>query len=179
MKANNIQHRHITMQGTKKETIPIQTMSAILEVVHDKRNHPLLIHCNHGRVRTSLQIWPGHLNDIISNQKLTYMQHRTGCVVALVRKIQNWDLERVLGEYRAYASPKVRDCDVDYITKFQTTDIQHLGLAPLAESFPTQPVVDLRRIRFMLASFFALFIWWNTLRFFRRNGNQRDPSSGL
>lgn len=54
MKANNIQHRHITMQGTKKETIPIQTMAAILDVVHDKRNHPLLIHCNHGRVRSSL-----------------------------------------------------------------------------------------------------------------------------
>ncbi|KAH8778500.1 tyrosine phosphatase family-domain-containing protein [Diaporthe sp. PMI_573] len=154
MKANNIQHRHITMQGTKKETIPIQTMAAILEVVHDKRNHPLLIHCNHGR-------------------------HRTGCVVALVRKIQNWDSERVLDEYRAYASPKIRDCDVDYITKFQTTDIQYLALAPLAETFPIQPVMDMRRIRFLLASFFTLFIWWNTLRFFRRTGSQRDPVSGL
>lgn len=56
MKANKIQHRHITMQGTKKETIPIQTMAAILEVVHDKRNHPLLIHCNHGRVSQPLPI---------------------------------------------------------------------------------------------------------------------------
>lgn len=154
MKANNIQHRHITMQGTKKETIPIQTMAAILEVIHDKRNHPLLIHCNHGK-------------------------HRTGCVVALVRKIQNWDSERVLDEYRAYASPKIRDCDVDYISKFQTTDIQHLALAPLAESFPVPPVMDLRRIRFLLASFFAIFIWWNTLRFFRRNGSQRDPTTVL
>jgi tyrosine-protein phosphatase SIW14 len=70
MKANNIQHRHITMQGTKKETIPIQTMAAILEVVHDKRNHPLLIHCNHGRVCPPLQIM-ARLNQIISNQKLT------------------------------------------------------------------------------------------------------------
>lgn len=57
MKANNIQHRHITMQGTKKETIPIQTMAAILEVVHDKRNHPLLIHCNHGRVCSPVPIF--------------------------------------------------------------------------------------------------------------------------
>ncbi|KAG8164252.1 hypothetical protein KVR01_006170 [Diaporthe batatas] len=154
MKANNIQHRHITMQGTKKETIPIQTMAAILDVVHDKRNHPLLIHCNHGR-------------------------HRTGCVVALVRKIQNWDSERVLDEYRAYAAPKVRDCDVDYISKFQTADIQHLALAPLAESFPVPPVMDFRRIRFLLASLFAIFIWWNTLRFFRRSGSQRDAITGL
>ncbi|KAL1883949.1 tyrosine-protein phosphatase siw14 [Diaporthe australafricana] len=154
MKTNNIQHRHITMQGTKKETIPIQTMSAILQVVHDKRNHPLLIHCNHGR-------------------------HRTGCVVALVRKIQNWDSERVLDEYRAYASPKVRDCDVEYITKFQANEIQHLSLAPLAESFSAQHALNARRIRFLLASFFTIFIWWSTLRFFRRSGNQRDAVSGL
>ncbi|KAI3394559.1 hypothetical protein diail_2550 [Diaporthe ilicicola] len=154
MKTNNIQHRHITMQGTKKETIPIQTMAAILQVVHDKRNHPLLIHCNHGR-------------------------HRTGCVVALVRKIQNWEPERVLDEYRAYASPKVRDCDVEYISKFQANEIQHLSLAPLAESFPAQHAFDARRIRFFLASFFTILIWWSTLRFFQRTGNRRDPVSGL
>ncbi|KAJ0124708.1 tyrosine phosphatase [Diaporthe amygdali] len=154
MKANSIQHRHITMQGTKKETIPIQTMSAILQVVHDKRNHPLLIHCNHGR-------------------------HRTGCVVALVRKIQKWDSERVLDEYRAYASPKIRDCDVEYITKFQTNEVQHLALAPLAESFPGQHALDARRIRFFLASFLTIFIWWTTLRFFRRDVNQRDAVLGL
>lgn len=50
MAANGIQHRHITMEGTKKQAIPVQTMSAILQVIHDKRNHPLLIHCNQGRV---------------------------------------------------------------------------------------------------------------------------------
>lgn len=50
MQANGIQHRHITMAGTKKEAIPVETMASILEVVHDKRNHPLLIHCNQGRV---------------------------------------------------------------------------------------------------------------------------------
>lgn len=50
MKANGIQHRHIIMQGTKKEAIPVSTMASILEVVHDRRNHPLLIHCNQGRV---------------------------------------------------------------------------------------------------------------------------------
>lgn len=99
--------------------------------------------------------------------------------MALVRKIQNWDSERVLDEYRAYASPKIRDCDVEYITKFQTNEVQHLALAPLAESFPAQHVIDTRRIRFVLASLFTLFIWWNTLRFFRRNGNQRDAVSGL
>lgn len=60
MKSNNIRHRHIVMEGTKKQTIPVQTMSAILEVIHNKENHPLLIHCNQGRVRlpfVSLNQW--------------------------------------------------------------------------------------------------------------------------
>lgn len=50
MQENGIRHRHIVMEGTKKQTIPIQTMQSILEVVHDKQNHPVLIHCNQGRV---------------------------------------------------------------------------------------------------------------------------------
>lgn len=38
------------MQGTKKQAIPIKTMKSILRLVLDRRNHPLLIHCNHGKV---------------------------------------------------------------------------------------------------------------------------------
>lgn len=42
------------MKGTKKEEIPIKTMKSILRLVLDRQNHPLLIHCNHGKVRYSL-----------------------------------------------------------------------------------------------------------------------------
>ncbi|KAF3765514.1 hypothetical protein M406DRAFT_321977 [Cryphonectria parasitica EP155] len=115
MKTNNIKHCHITMEGTKKQTIPVQTMSAILEVIHDKRNHPVLIHCNQGR-------------------------HRTGCVVAITRKLQEWNAERILDEYKSYAHPKIRDGDVEYINGFQVTAIQHLGLVPLVENLPVQNV---------------------------------------
>ena len=38
------------MVGTKKEAIPLWTMQAILGLILDERNYPLLIHCNHGRV---------------------------------------------------------------------------------------------------------------------------------
>lgn len=38
------------MSGTKKEAIPDKTMKAILRLVLDTQNHPILIHCNHGRV---------------------------------------------------------------------------------------------------------------------------------
>lgn len=47
---NGIQHAIFDMKGTKKESIPVATMESILRVVLDRRNHPLLIHCNHGKV---------------------------------------------------------------------------------------------------------------------------------
>lgn len=98
---NGIKHCVFDMKGTKKEDIPIATMRSILRLVLDTQNHPLLIHCNHGK-------------------------HRTGCVVAIVRKISGWDLGNVLNEYKNYAEPKVRDCDVKYITGFESTDISNL-----------------------------------------------------
>jgi tyrosine-protein phosphatase SIW14 len=47
---NGIQHAIFDMKGTKKADIPTATMKSILRVVLDRRNHPLLIHCNHGKV---------------------------------------------------------------------------------------------------------------------------------
>ncbi|KAK3683441.1 protein-tyrosine phosphatase, partial [Podospora appendiculata] len=91
---NGIKHHVFDMSGTKKEEIPIKTMISILRLVLDRQNHPLLIHCNHGK-------------------------HRTGCVVAIVRKVSGWDLDSIVSEYKRYAQPKVRDCDVKYITEFE------------------------------------------------------------
>lgn len=60
MQANGICHRHILMEGTKKQTIPIKTMVSILEVIHNKENHPVLIHCNQGKVCLMAPLPPGH-----------------------------------------------------------------------------------------------------------------------
>lgn len=64
-----------------------------LLLVLDSANYPLYLHCNQGR-------------------------HRTGCVIACLRKIQRWPLDAVLAEYRVYASPKARDGDVELIKAF-------------------------------------------------------------
>ncbi|KAM0451720.1 hypothetical protein ACHAPV_005920 [Trichoderma viride] len=92
--ANGIQQIVFNMKGTKKEAIPSSTMSSILDVVLDRRNYPLLVHCNHGK-------------------------HRTGCVVAAIRKLSGWTLDTVVDEYKTYAQPKIRECDVEYITGFE------------------------------------------------------------
>ncbi len=96
---NGITHHMFAMRGTKKEDIPLPTMDAILDLVLDRRNHPMLIHCNQGR-------------------------HRTGCVVAVVRKIAGWDHVNVTDEYRAYAGEKTRDCDINYILAFNLSNIE-------------------------------------------------------
>jgi tyrosine-protein phosphatase SIW14 len=96
---NGIRHVVFNMQGTKKEEIPHHTMQAILGVVLDRSCYPLLIHCNHGK-------------------------HRTGCVVAATRKIAGWPVDTVVEEYRTFAEPKVRDCDVAYITALEVASFR-------------------------------------------------------
>lgn len=61
-----------------------------LLIVLDAANYPLFIHCNQGR-------------------------HRTGCVIACLRKVQGWPMEAIAAEYEAYANPKMRDGDLEFI----------------------------------------------------------------
>ena len=53
MEAHGIRHYVIEMQGTKKVDIPEHIMNQIMRISLDKENHPLLIHCNHGKVINS------------------------------------------------------------------------------------------------------------------------------
>ncbi|KAL5345907.1 tyrosine-protein phosphatase siw14 [Pseudogymnoascus australis] len=98
MQSNGINHVVIKMEGTKKVDIPQSVMNSILEVVMDRQNHPLLLHCNQGR-------------------------HRTGCAVAVIRKVLGWSVESTLNEYTSFAHPKVRQVDVNYIRQFEVATL--------------------------------------------------------
>lgn len=127
---NGINHLIFNMKGTKKEDIPVSTMKSILDVVLDRRNYPLLIHCNHGK-------------------------HRTGCVVGAMRKVAGWDLGDVLGEYRSYAEPKIRENDVEYITNFLPA-----SLTNSEEKAPRFTPVQLRAFGRALAFSTILMVIW-------------------
>ncbi|KAI0804990.1 tyrosine phosphatase family-domain-containing protein [Xylaria sp. FL0064] len=107
---NQITHRIFDMAGTKKEDIPIEMMRSIYAVVSDRKNYPLLIHCNHGK-------------------------HRTGCVVGVLRKSNQWSLKRILDEYTTFAEPKIRDGDIKYLTDFELATLlrqpREGGLPPI------------------------------------------------
>ncbi|CAH0002055.1 unnamed protein product [Clonostachys byssicola] len=129
--SNDIHQVVFNMKGTKKESIPLQTMKSILEVVLDRRNHPLLIHCNQGK-------------------------HRTGCVVAVVRKVAGWNASSVLDEYRAFAEPKIRESDVEYIRNFEIS-----ALYPLAtEHHSRYTPIQVRSFRRTLVFSTIIMLLW-------------------
>ena len=69
------------------------TQCQALLIVMNPVNHPVYIHCNQGR-------------------------HRTGCIVACLRKIQQWPIDEILAEYNTYAHPKPRKEDLAFIRAF-------------------------------------------------------------
>ncbi|KAI0901236.1 tyrosine-protein phosphatase SIW14 [Annulohypoxylon nitens] len=109
IKDNNIKHEIFDMAGTKKADIPAKTMQSIIAVVGNRKNYPLLIHCNQGK-------------------------HRTGCVVGILRKASEWDTKSIIREYTKFAEPKVRETDVKYITNFSMSDIK--SVTPKSNSLP-------------------------------------------
>ncbi|KAK7413941.1 tyrosine-protein phosphatase siw14 [Neonectria punicea] len=118
------------MKGTKKEAIPLKTMKSILSVVLNKENYPLVIHCNHGK-------------------------HRTGCVVGVVRKVAGWETSNALDEYKTYAEPKARECDLDYISAFQISTLR----LPKDDHLVHSPVHVRTFFRTLLFSIIVLVIW--------------------
>lgn len=79
--------------------IPEDTICRALTVLLDKRNHPVLIHCNKGK-------------------------HRTGCLVGCLRKLQHWTFVSIFDEYRKFSHPKSRSMDQQFIELFDTNRVQ-------------------------------------------------------
>ena len=134
MDKNGITHRVFDMAGTKKEVIPLSLMRSIATVVLNRENHPLLIHCNHGK-------------------------HRTGCVVAVIRKHNAWEVNAIIKEYTQFAEPKVRDTDIDYIRNFQVADISCVSTRLRTRSKAKNLPIGTTFSYFIFLAFAALCIW--------------------
>ncbi|KAJ2123886.1 tyrosine-protein phosphatase siw14 [Coemansia sp. RSA 720] len=78
--------------------IPESVMTEALCVLMDRRNHPILIHCNKGK-------------------------HRTGCLVGCLRKLQEWSNTSIFDEYRRYSAPKSRSMDQQFIELFDVRPV--------------------------------------------------------
>ena len=93
---SNITQMNVNIATNKdgKVNTTLDSLCRALLFVMDSSNYPLYIHCNQGK-------------------------HRTGCVVACLRKIQGLPIEEILAEYHAYAGLKAREGDISVIKAFE------------------------------------------------------------
>ncbi|KAI6248009.1 putative tyrosine-protein phosphatase DSP2 [Erysiphe necator] len=134
---NNINHMVIDMNGTKKVEISEIMMRHIMNIILDYSNYPILIHCNQGR-------------------------HRTGCAIAVLRHVQGWDLRKILQEYRYFAAPKERNCDIEYIADFKKNSLGHFAMK--SSRIRSRLSMILPKTWRMLFLSFLLIIVFTTLR---------------
>lgn len=94
--ANGIQFFQIGLSGNKEPFVKIKPhlVKQALEILQNKENHPVLVHCNRGK-------------------------HRTGCVMGCLRKAQNWSHIMIFDEYRKFAAPKERPLDLQFIEMYR------------------------------------------------------------
>ena len=77
-----------------RDGVPIEKVAEALSSILDRQRHPILVHCNRGK-------------------------HRTGTLIACLRKTAGWHVSRALDEYRRYSHPKERSTDMDFISSFE------------------------------------------------------------
>lgn len=110
--------------------VPKEGVADALRAVLDRRNHPTLIHCNKGKVHPPSKIQGAATKQLNPTVPLTLqlnMQHRTGCVVGCLRKIQQWGLTLIFDEYRRHSHPKSRALDQQFIELFDHSDLIELA----------------------------------------------------
>ncbi|KAI8092289.1 tyrosine phosphatase family-domain-containing protein [Gilbertella persicaria] len=114
LKEQNIQFLQFGIAGNKEPfvQIPEDKISAALAALLDKRNHPILIHCNKGK-------------------------HRTGCLVGCLRKIQNWSHTSIFDEYRRFSHPKSRSMDQQFIELYDAKQVWPLVDKKYLPNWPT------------------------------------------
>lgn len=101
----------------------------------DARNHPVLIHCKRGKVWLYISLIAYKLR-IQNSQKFqiwtilfSNVQHRTGCLVGCLRKLQKWCLTSVFDEYLRFAAAKARVSDERFIELFDVSSLNQLSMS--------------------------------------------------
>ncbi|RLN38259.1 hypothetical protein BBJ28_00019772 [Nothophytophthora sp. Chile5] len=105
------------------------SMADALRHLLDVRNHPILVHCTKGTVRQQPPTRGFSGMDRRAHCVVRYLsvgarQHRTGCVIGCMRKMENWSLTSIIDEYCRFAGPRMRLLDQQFI-EFFTPTIQY------------------------------------------------------
>jgi tyrosine-protein phosphatase SIW14 len=100
LKRENIKLFQLGMSGNKEPFVKISSelITEAAKIVLNPENQPILIHCNRGK-------------------------HRTGCLIGVIRRLQNWSLTLIFDEYRKFAAPKERPMDQQFIELYDDKEI--------------------------------------------------------
>lgn len=100
LEEENIKLFQLGMSGNKEPFVEISSelITEAVKIVLNTENQPILIHCNRGK-------------------------HRTGCLVGVLRRLQEWSLTIIFDEYRKFAAPKERPMDQQFIELYDETEI--------------------------------------------------------
>lgn len=120
MKDSGIQHFQVHLNANKG-AVRIQScdMNRAMNIILDRSNHPILVHCNKGKVSSFYCIGLA----VATRGLLTNIQHRTGCLVATLRRLQGHDIELIREEYHKYADPKARFWDEVFFEHFDLNTV--------------------------------------------------------
>lgn len=71
-------------------------------------------------------------------------QHRTGCLVGCLRRLQRWCLSSILDEYQSFAGAKARVSDQNFISTFDISgfESQPLSFSPSSQKYSVDKVQD-------------------------------------
>jgi tyrosine-protein phosphatase SIW14 len=107
------------MEGNKEpfRQMPVDKAVLALRVLLDKKNHPILIHCNEGK-------------------------HRTGCMVGILRRYRNWALSSIFDEYLRFSGAKGRTADQRFIERFRPSIVNDRAFPPLSPPTPSNDSED-------------------------------------
>ncbi|XP_022639872.1 probable tyrosine-protein phosphatase At1g05000 isoform X2 [Vigna radiata var. radiata] len=131
LKDNGIRLYQFGIDGCKEPfvNIPNNTIREALKVALDVKNHPLLIHCKRGKVcimNLFLRIYFRYFLELLFfNFSVIHDQHRTGCLVGCIRRLQRWCLSSVFDEYQRFAGAKARVSDQRFIELFDISCLKH------------------------------------------------------
>jgi tyrosine-protein phosphatase SIW14 len=66
---------------------------------------------------------------VLIDGSLVYVQHRTGCLVGCLRKLQRWCLSSIFDEYQRFAAAKARVSDQRFMELFDISSLKNLPLS--------------------------------------------------
>ncbi|PWN52765.1 hypothetical protein IE53DRAFT_384776 [Violaceomyces palustris] len=89
-------HYSVNMNKEPNTEMNAQDVASALSTVLDRRNLPMLIHCNKGK-------------------------YRVGCLVGILRRLQGWSHTNIFEEYQRFAGSKI--ADMEFIEVFDLSTV--------------------------------------------------------